>query len=297
LRDRPVGHPADDGFHQPGAFLRVSGRGQQPHQRVGRELADAARHVVEHLFEPIGVVLGNRIDDAAQQAEERSGLCGEAAAQSVGPPLEGRHQLGQLAGVAGDAEELADRVFVEPERLALQTARDDRIPDRRLTGAAFAEHLRIVDLAQRQMEAGHRRPEARDAALGADRFGRPREEQQELLPGVCVPSWPHRDLANQVRMQQLGELADRRVGPRRRPAVHQQAVRQHRQRDGRGKLRRRRDVHDAPHGCADCRVPGRVEDDGARGGFAGAREFRDPRRVVGCQRRRLFAHVRHITER
>ena len=70
----------------------------------------------------------------------------------------------------------------------------------------FAQHLRVVDLAQLDVAAGHRRPDAGDAAVGADRFRRSPEQQQERPPRLDVAAGMDRQLADQMAVEQRREL-------------------------------------------------------------------------------------------
>ena len=128
----------------------------------------------------------------------------------------------------GDAEQIADALLVELERAALEAVGDDLVPDRRFAAGALAQHFRVVDLAQLDVPAGHRRPHARDAAVGAHRFRRPAEQQQERPPRLDVAA---RDGPSSRPMRWLCSSAASSLmaasGARRRPLVEQQAVGQH----------------------------------------------------------------------
>ena len=108
----------------------------------------------------------------------------------------------------------------------LQAGGDHAIPGRRLAAGALAQHLGVVDLAQLHVAAGHRRPHAGDAAVGAHRFRRSAEQQQERAPGVDVAAGMDRHLADEVAVQQRRELGERRIRSRRRAAVEQSRIRQ-----------------------------------------------------------------------
>src|SRR4029078_11056434 len=54
------------------------------------------------------------------------------------------------------------------------------------------------------------------------------ERRQEVAPGVDVPARVDDDLADQVLVEEGGELADRGLGPRERPIVEPQRVGHHR---------------------------------------------------------------------
>ena len=83
--------------------------------------------------------------------------------------------------------------------------------------AALAQHFRVVDLAQLDVPPGHRRPQPRDAALGADVFRRPSKQEQELAPRLDIAAGIDAQLANQVVVQQRRELGNRGVRTQRRP--------------------------------------------------------------------------------
>ena len=75
--------------------------------------------------------------------------------------------------------------------------------DRRLAAGPLAQHLGVVDLAQLEVPAGHRRPHARDAAVGADRFRRPRRAAAGTSrhASTSPPGWTV-SLADQMAVQQ-----------------------------------------------------------------------------------------------
>ena len=103
-------------------------------------------------------------------------------------------------------------VVVEIDDVALQTVGDDPLPHGGLAGRSFPQHLGVVDLAELDVLAGRRRPDPRDAALRAQRVGRAAEQQQEVAPRLEVAARVDRELADQMAVEELGKLGDRRVG-------------------------------------------------------------------------------------
>jgi hypothetical protein len=81
------------------------------------------------------------------------------------------------------------------------------------------------------------------------------------------------------------ELDDRRVGARRRAIADQQAVRQHRDPQRPQQDAGRRDLRDPAERRGDCRMRGRIQDDGAHRRLARAREVSEPRRFDCVERR------------
>ena len=82
----------------------------------------------------------------------------------------------------------------------------------------LAQHLGVVDLLDLDARAAGRRPEVPDAAVGADVLGRTREQQQQRAPRLGVGARIQRQAADELAVQQLGQLGDRgiRLGLARR---------------------------------------------------------------------------------
>jgi hypothetical protein len=282
-RDRRVGHAADDGLHQPRSFL-VALRAEQRQQHLGRALAHGRRQVPQHRLEPLRVVLRDDVDDAAQHAHEGGGLRADAAAGGVGARLDRRHELDQLVAVAREAQQLTDPGLVELEGAALQAVGDDAIPHRPVAAGALAQHLGVIDLAQLHVAARHRRPHARNAAVGAHRLRRSPEEHEEAPPRLDVAARVDGQVSDEMTVQERRQLGDRRVGAGRRPLVQQQAVGQYRDPEGPGLCRRRRDVGDAAERGGDGRMAAGIQHDRARGGLARPCEISEPRRFSRAER-------------
>ena len=121
--------------------------------------------------------------------------------------------------------------------------------------------------------------------------GGARHEAEERVPLVGRQIAAQPQLANQMGVEQRGQLAERGSGLAA-AAVEQQFVGQHGQRDGprraAASARRRR----ASDGL-NRRVRRGVERDDARGGLAGAREVGQPHRLVGRGVPRPAATSRH----
>ena len=166
--------------------------------------------------------LRNRFDHPAEHPDHGGGLHAEVAGTC--PRFERRHEIGEPVGVEAQTDQFLESQIIEFERGALQAIRDDLLPDRRLALLAFAQHLGVVDLPQLHVAAGEGGPGAGDAPFAANRFCRPRQQQEERPPGVAVTARMHRELADEMRVKQRGELADRRVGPEKRTIVEQQVV-------------------------------------------------------------------------
>ena len=287
-RNRAVGHAADHRVHQLRPLVDLALL-EQPHEHFRRQPADRRRHVPQHRLEAIGIGFRHRVDDAAEHPHQRRGLRADPA--RIGRALFHRgHQVRQAIGVTGDPEQLLDRRLVEIESHALQAIGEHLVPHGRLAARALAQHFGVVDLAQLDVPSRHRRPHARDAAVGANRLGRPREQKQEAAPGVGIAAGIDRQLADQVAMQQRGQFADRRFRARQRAFVEQQRLGENRQPKRRVQRGYRRDLHDSTERRGDRRMPGWIEHDRPRRGLAGACEFDETRCMLGSQRGWLFAH-------
>ena len=103
----------------------------------------------------------------------------------------------------------------------------------------------------------------------------------------------HGQLADEMTVQEHGELADGRVGSRRGTAVEEERVGEHGQPQRRGELRGRRHLHDAAERRRNRGVAAGVEKHRARGGLARARELHEPRGFFGGERRRRVSWFRH----
>ena len=227
-----------------------------------------------------------------QYAQEGGGP-GDGPAAFSGARLERRHELGQPVGVACDLDERPHRLFVEREGVALEAVRDHRVPVGRLAGFPLAQHFRVIDLAQLDVAARHHRPHARDAAFGADRVRRPSEEQQEVAPGVEIAAGMNGQLADEMIVEEHGQLADRRIGARRGASIEEERVGEDRQPERTRQTRRRRHLHDAAERRGDGRMASRVQQHRARRGFARAREVDEPRGFIGRQRSGRVGGFRH----
>ena len=91
-----------------------------------------------------------------------------------------------------------------------------------MSASPFAEDLRVVDLSEVDVAACHRRPDAGNAAFGADAVRRATEQQEEAAPRLHVATRLDRQFADQVAVQQDGEFADGWILASRRAFVEEQ---------------------------------------------------------------------------
>ena len=106
----------------------------------------------------------------------------------------------------------------------MQAVGDDLLPDRGLAVFPLAQHFGVIDLPQLHMPAGHRRPCARDAAFVPNRLRCSRQEEKEGAPRLGIAAGVDRELADEMTVQQRGELDHGCVRPERGTIVEQQAV-------------------------------------------------------------------------
>ena len=85
----------------------------------------------------------------------------------------------------------------------------------RVRPAALAQHFGVVDFLDLELPAAGRRPELVDAALGQQIFDRPRQQEQQRAPVVGAGGGAHSQRPDEAPVQQIGELDDGRIRPRR----------------------------------------------------------------------------------
>ena len=73
----------------------------------------------------------------------------------------------------------------------------------------LAQHFGVVDLLDFDARTAGGRPQMLDAAVAAHFFGRAREQQQQRAPRLGVGSRVQREAADQMAVQEVGELGDR----------------------------------------------------------------------------------------
>ena len=76
----------------------------------------------------------------------------------------------------------------------------------------LAQDLRVVDFDDIEARAAGRGPEVRDAAVAAHFLRRAREEQEQRAPRIGIGGSIDGQRADHVPVEDLGELADGRVG-------------------------------------------------------------------------------------
>ena len=89
-------------------------------------------------------------------------------------------------GSSAISASVAAALRAEVEGLPLQAADDDALPDRLTPFAALPQDLGVVDFPKFHVLCAGRHPQARDAAVGANRVGSAGQEQQESAPGLDI---------------------------------------------------------------------------------------------------------------
>src|SRR5437667_355104 len=95
-----------------------------------------------------------------------------------------------------------------------------------MNGGACSAAVRSsgADSSPSTMSAGPRRPCARDAAFVPNRLWCSRQEEKEGAPRLGIAAGVDRELADEMTVQQRGELDHGCVRPERGTIVEQQAV-------------------------------------------------------------------------
>ncbi len=270
-RDGLVAHAIDHlPDHVDAALGRLIALREQFEHDFRRQPARGGGRVGHHRVEPSRVGVENGARHQAEEANERLGLSADAAVGRAFVDAAG--ELAEARRIAGDLEQRLDRFLVEIDGVALEAVAQDRVPRGVEAALPFAQHLGVVDLADLQVLAAGRAPQAAEAALEQHLLGRPRDEQQEAAPRGRLGAVQEFQFAHQVVVQQLGELAHRRVVAAGCAAVDRERAGLHgdRERSQYGGAMRR--LHQARQRARDGRMAVRIERDRPRRGLACAGE-------------------------
>ena len=108
------------------------------------------------------------------------GADGRAAARGG---LDRLQKLVETIGVVERANHRFERAFVDAGvGIALQAELDDPVPRGAIRARPLAKHLRVVDFADVEVRAAGGGPRLRNAALGQQLLGCPRQDQQQRPP-------------------------------------------------------------------------------------------------------------------
>ena len=112
-----------------------------------------------------GSCFGDRVDDAAEHAHQRGGLDADAAAA---PALLSSDAIRSASCSLSPAMPSSSRMPASSRsnELPCRQLAITRFHTDRIAAGALAQHLGVIDLAQLDVAAGHRRPHAGDAAVG-----------------------------------------------------------------------------------------------------------------------------------
>jgi hypothetical protein len=285
LCDRRIAHPigdrADDVDGADHRFGLVALIEQRDHV-LGREPAGRVSHLLEDPLELLGGRPRHVLGQAAQHAEEGGGL--DVDALALGHVFELRHELVELRGVPDDVDERAHRRVVQ-QQLGSPEGRGEDLVDRRRLPLLLAQHFGVVDFHDLEARPAGRVPQLRDAAVGADFFGRAGQQQQQRAPGLGVRGSVHGERANHVAVQDLGQFGDRGIGAGRQRAVEQERVGADLQREGAARGQARGGLRQPGERRGDGRVTAGVQRHRARRRFARARKLGELDRVVRPKRR------------
>ena len=160
---------------------RRAGRDQRDHH-VRRQLRDGSGNLIEHAIELARLRAGDEIGQRLQDHEDEILL--HALAALFGLRDQPLGKLLEPVGVADDVEQCRHRRVVETRELAFEIACDDRVPVAGHRAGALAQDVAVINLPQFDGPAAGGHPGADDAPLGADVFGRPREQSR----GRCATS-------------------------------------------------------------------------------------------------------------
>ena len=292
VRNRLVAHPFHDragNVDRADHRFRAVALIEQLQHRFGGELAGGAPHLAEHRVEPMRLGLREVFGEPLQQRHERRHL--RRGTVLLGGAVDLRHHFLQPDGVLHDVEQQAHAGIVEVERPSGERRGDDLLGGGR-DPLLLAKHFGVVDFLDFDARTAGRRPQVLDAAVGAHVLGRTGEEQQQRAPRFGVDPGIQRQAADELTVQQLGELGDGRIRPAGHGAADEQRVGHHLEAIRAAVGEHRRDLRQASERGANRRVRGRVERNRAGGSLAGPRELGEPRAGVRGKNRRSsgFGH-------
>ena len=165
----------------------------------------------------------------------QQGLCVGPRVWADTPRQLGGEQL-ERGGVVDHLSEHLVCARVQTVGLPRQEAVEDLLDRGRVAQRPAQEQPLVVDLAQldaapmvRGRQPALVAPQVTDAARLADLFRRPCEQAEQRVPGHRVTAIMQDEAANEVLVQESGELGHGLVRLCRRPPVEQQPARQHRQ--------------------------------------------------------------------
>ena len=199
-------------LHDATARRRSRRGGQQLEHRLGRQRPDRRRHVLQHLIQLPGsfVRRPRRRCRAACAATRRRARCRHPRCCCSSCCIRTASRAGRRRCRAA-AHRRPRRVRARrPAAAAITRSRPPFAP-------FLAQHLGVVDLAHLDV-AGRPVVQRRPIPPSARTAPAPAEQHQERAPRFDVGAGIDRHLADQLPAQQIGELDDRGVGPRRRRA-------------------------------------------------------------------------------
>ena len=269
--------------------LRLCALIEELQHRVGREAPRDLSHLTEHRVETRGVVgrqpLGEPPHERQEHRRVRVGVMLRAGL------FELRHQIVEPGRVLDDIQQQTNARIVQLEPGSRQGGGQDLV-HRRLDPLLLAQHFGVVDFLNFDARTAGRRPEMLDAPIAPDIFRRARQQQEQRAPRFGVSSRVEGKSANQMLVQEVGELGDARVGLRQGCPLEQELVGEHlkpiRPLLGQGG----RQLRQAAERRRDRRMASRIQGDRPRGRLARPREFRESRGRFGvqCRCRGLFGH-------
>ena len=184
--------------------------GHQRDDQVGRQPRHAPRDLVEDAIRAArDACAGDEVGERLQHAQHHVLLAAAPALGRLGDELFG--ELLEAVWILRRCRAAPHRLVVEVRQLAFEIVIDDAIPVAVEPAAALAQHLGVVDLPELDRAAAGGHPGAHDAALAADVFRRPRDQAEERVPLVGREIAEQPQLADQMRVQQRGQFAERAV--------------------------------------------------------------------------------------